>query len=96
MKKFLAMAIGMALLSTACSKEETSSTNPNNNAPASATLEEALPGTWDVTKVEQKNGAGNVQDKVYNEAINLVFIFGIQHFYPKRFICREEPKNGKT
>lgn len=59
MKKFLAMVIGMALLSTACSKEETSSTNPNNNAPASATLEEALPGTWDVTKVEQKNGVSD-------------------------------------
>lgn len=56
MKKFLAMAIGLAIITTACSKEEETSSNNNNNGGTAATLQEALPGDWSITKLEQKNG----------------------------------------
>lgn len=58
MKRIFAMAIGLAVMTTACSKEEdnTTNNNNNNNGGNAVTLQEALPGDWSVTKVEQKNG----------------------------------------
>ncbi len=60
MKRFFALAIGLAIFTSSCSKDEENNNNGNNNQNTpSATLEEALPGTWEVTKIEQKNGVSD-------------------------------------
>jgi hypothetical protein len=53
------MAFALAVMTSACSKEDANNSNTNNNQTPAASLEQTVPGTWDVTKIEQKNGVAN-------------------------------------